>query len=237
VLYYLSRTLVGAEQRYAPIEKICLALIFAARKLRHYMLSHSIHLISKTDPLKYLMSKPILSGRLAKWALLLLEFEIIFVPQKSTKGQVLADFLADHPILVEWELPEDFPNEEAFFTDLMPSRKLFFDGAARSYGAGAGVVFVTPHNEVLTFSFTLTENCSNNVAEYQALLIGLEISLEMKINQLEICGDSKLSINQLLSEYEVRKEDLVPYRSPRKERKKRKVGRNPRKERKKKGGP
>ncbi|KAG9442517.1 hypothetical protein H6P81_018371 [Aristolochia fimbriata] len=69
--YYLSRPLVGAELNYSPIEKTCLALIFAIQKLRHYLLAHSTNLISRADPLKYIMSRPILSGRLAKWALLL----------------------------------------------------------------------------------------------------------------------------------------------------------------------
>ncbi|XP_038717270.1 uncharacterized protein LOC120010560 [Tripterygium wilfordii] len=209
--YYVSRTLVGAELNYSPIEKVCLALVFATKKLRHYMLAHVIHLISKADPLKFIMSRPVLSGRLAKWALLLSEFDITFVPQKAIKGQALADFLADHPIPAEWELPEEFPDEEVFFTDVIPSWKLFFDGAARKYGAGAGVVFVTPQNEVMPFSFTLMEMCSNNVAEYQALIIGLEMALEMQLGQLEIFRDSKLVINQLLSKYEVRKINLIPY--------------------------
>jgi RNase H-like domain found in reverse transcriptase len=68
--------MVGAEHRYSPIEKYCLALIFAVKKLRHYMLAHKIILISKVDPLKYLMTQPILTGRLAKWAIILTEFDI-----------------------------------------------------------------------------------------------------------------------------------------------------------------
>jgi RNase H-like domain found in reverse transcriptase len=49
-LYYLSRMMVGAEHGYSPIEKHCLALIFAVKKLRHYMLAHKVILISKVDP-------------------------------------------------------------------------------------------------------------------------------------------------------------------------------------------
>ena len=79
-LYYLSRTLNGAELNYSPIEKICLALMFAVKKLRHYLQAHTVHLISRADPLKYLMSKAVLSERLAKWALLLQEFDITYVP-------------------------------------------------------------------------------------------------------------------------------------------------------------
>ncbi|XP_022895322.1 uncharacterized protein LOC111409511 [Olea europaea var. sylvestris] len=210
-LYYLSRTLVGAEMKYSPIEKMCLALIFAAKKLRYYMLSHTINLVSKIDPLKYIMSRPILSGRIGKWALLLSEFDIKFIPQKAIKGQALADFLADHPIPTEWELQEDLPDEEVLFIEIIPSWRLYFDGAARSYGAGVGVVFITPHDLVMPYSFALTEKCSNNVAEYQALIIGLETALDIDIHQLEVFGDSKLIINQLLAEYEVRNSDLKPY--------------------------
>jgi hypothetical protein len=72
--------------------------MFAIKKLRHYLQAHSVRLISRADPLKYIISRPILSGRLAKWALLLQEFEIVYVSQKAIKGQALADFLADHPI-------------------------------------------------------------------------------------------------------------------------------------------
>ena len=65
-LYYISRTMVGAEVNYSSMEKICLALVFAIQKLWQYLLSHHIILISKVDPLKYILSKHMLSGRLAK---------------------------------------------------------------------------------------------------------------------------------------------------------------------------
>ena len=64
------------------------------------------------------MSRPVLFVRLAKWALLLQEFEIIYVPQKAVKGQALADFLANHPILDDWKFSEDLSNEEIFFIEL-----------------------------------------------------------------------------------------------------------------------
>jgi hypothetical protein len=40
--YYLSRTMVGVECNYSPIEKLCLALTFTLKKMRHYMLAHEI---------------------------------------------------------------------------------------------------------------------------------------------------------------------------------------------------
>jgi len=88
---------------------------------------------------------------------------------------------------------------------------MYFDGAARRDGASAGVVFVSPKKHILPYSFVLTQLCSNNVAEYQALNLGLQMAIEMSIKDLNIYGDSQLVINQLLEEYEVKKEDLIPY--------------------------
>ena len=88
---------------------------------------------------------------------------------------------------------------------------MFFYGAARREGAGVGVVFVSPQRQILLYLFSLSELCSNNVAEYQALIIGLQMAIEMGISQLEIFGESKLVISQILEQYDVKKEDLIPY--------------------------
>ncbi|KAL0371798.1 UNVERIFIED_CONTAM: Transposon Tf2-11 polyprotein [Sesamum calycinum] len=65
-LYYLSRAMTPNELKYSPIEKLCLTLIFSIQKLKHYFQSHSIHLVSKANPLKYVMAKPVLSDKLAR---------------------------------------------------------------------------------------------------------------------------------------------------------------------------
>ena len=70
-VYYLSRTLIGAESRYNPIEKECLALVFAVQKTRHYLMGQAIHVVSRVNPLRVLMTKPgSLNSRLAKWGIL-----------------------------------------------------------------------------------------------------------------------------------------------------------------------
>jgi len=78
--------MVVVEVSYSSMEKIYLALAFAVQKLRHYLLFHHITVISKADPLRYILSKPLLSVRLAKWSMLLAPFDIKFVPQKAVKG-------------------------------------------------------------------------------------------------------------------------------------------------------
>ena len=89
--------------------------------------------------------------------------------------------------------------------------QMYFDGARRKSGAGAGVIFVTLDEAIIPYSFTLTSAISNNAAEYEALIIGLEIAHNMELNTLTIYGDSQLIINQLLGIYAVKKEGLVPY--------------------------
>ena len=139
------------------------------------------------------------------------QYDLAYVPQKVVKGQALADFLANHPVPSDWEFFNDFLDEDVFYVEVMPPWMMFFDGAARREGEGAGVVFVSLQRQILLYSFLLSELCSNNIAEYQALIIDLQMAIEMGISQLEIFGDSKLVINQILEQYDVKKEDLVPY--------------------------
>jgi hypothetical protein len=73
----------------------------------------------------------LLTRRLGKWALLIMEFDITFVPQKSVKGQALAEFLEAHPMPDDSPLIADLPDEEVFSTELEAPWELYFDGASR----------------------------------------------------------------------------------------------------------
>ena len=106
------------ELNYSPIEKMFLALVFVVQKLCHYFQAHMIHLISKTNSTKYIMKKLVLSDRLARWSLLLQEFEIIYVHSKAIKGQALTNFLVDHPKLAHWKLFEELPDENVLFIEV-----------------------------------------------------------------------------------------------------------------------
>ncbi|XP_019258426.1 PREDICTED: uncharacterized protein LOC109236684 [Nicotiana attenuata] len=202
---------MGVEMNYTPVEKICLALLYAIKKLRHYFEAYTIKLISRADPVKFVMTRPVLFGCLERWSILFNQYEITYTPQKAVKGQALANFLADHPLSVEWELSDEFPDKDVLFIEEFPPWTMFFDGSTHRNGAGEGVLLISPERQVLPFFFVLGETCSNNAAEYQALIAGLEMALDMKILQLEIYDDSKLIINQVLGSYEVKKEDLFPY--------------------------
>ena len=121
---------------------------------------------------------------------------MIFVPQKAVKGQVLADFLAAHPVLESSKLHEDIP-DDVFESNMISEDevwRMFFDESSRIVPkgmiiAGVGVVFISPQNHVLPRVFSLMEPCSNNVAEYNALLIGLQLAHEMGVCYLEAYGD------------------------------------------------
>ena len=61
---------------------------------------------------------------------------------------------------------------------------------------GVGVVLISPQNYVIPRAFSLTEPCSNNVAEYNTLLIGMQITDEIGIKNLQAYGDSKLTLTR-----------------------------------------
>ena len=78
-IYYLSKKFIDYELKYSSLEKMCYALAWAAQRLIQYMLYHTTWLIARLDPIKYIFEKPSLSGRIARWQVLLLEFNILYV--------------------------------------------------------------------------------------------------------------------------------------------------------------
>ena len=62
------------------------------------MMAHPVQLLCRHDPIKFLFQKPAMVGRCIKWQVLLSQYDITFVTQKSMKGQVMADHLADFPL-------------------------------------------------------------------------------------------------------------------------------------------
>ncbi|XP_070028784.1 uncharacterized protein [Nicotiana sylvestris] len=143
-LYYLSRMRTPNELKYSRIEKLCSTLIFFIQKLKHYFQAHIVRLVSRENPINFVISKPVLSDRLARWYLQFQQFEIVYVAQKAIKGQALADFLANHLIPDDWELSDELPDEDAMVIVIQPHWKMHFDGAAHSEGVGAGILWVVP---------------------------------------------------------------------------------------------
>ncbi|GJW32932.1 reverse transcriptase domain-containing protein [Tanacetum coccineum] len=90
-VYFVSRALQGPELNYTPMEKLVLALVFAAKRLRRYFQAHPIAVITD-QPIKQIISRP-----LQKWSVMLEEHNITYRPRTSVKGQILADFLVEKP--------------------------------------------------------------------------------------------------------------------------------------------
>ena len=202
-IYYLSKKFTSCEINYIAIEKMCCALAWASRKLRQYILYFTTQLISCMDPIKYIFEKPALSGKISCWQMLLSEFDIVFVIRKAIKGQAIADYLADQP-LNDPELSESlFPNEDVMALELEPDSvelwrwKLYFDGAANSTGNGVGAVLVSSKGQQSRISVKLNFGCTNNVTEYEACIVGLQVALEFGIYDLSVFGDSLLIISQI----------------------------------------
>lgn len=71
---------MGPECNYTTIKKLCITLVFVMKKPRHYVLAYEVCLIARIDPIKFIMNRLILMGRISKWVVILTEFDIIYVP-------------------------------------------------------------------------------------------------------------------------------------------------------------
>ena len=66
LVYCINRLMKGPELRYFTTEKVCLSLAFAVSKFNHYFLGHCVQLMTKSTPIKYLLTRPQLSRRMAQ---------------------------------------------------------------------------------------------------------------------------------------------------------------------------
>jgi len=102
-------------------------------------------------------------------------------------------------------LPEEGPDPDS-------RRGLVFDGAVNVYDSGIRAVIITPQGTHIPFTSRLLFECTNNIAEYEACIMGIEEAINLRIKNLDIYGDSALVINQIKGEWETRHPGLIPYR-------------------------
>ena len=122
---YLRKKFTDYESKYSSLEKMCCALAWAAQRLRQYMLYHTTWLIARLDPIKYIFEKPSLSGRIARWQVLLLEFDILYMSQKAIKGSAIVDFLAERANEKYEPMSFYFPDENLMAVLQIEEEKLF----------------------------------------------------------------------------------------------------------------
>ncbi|GJR45647.1 reverse transcriptase domain-containing protein [Tanacetum coccineum] len=156
---FVSRMLHEAERNYAPLEKLELCLLHLSRRLQRYFEAHPIRVITD-QPIKQIINKTEVSGKLAKYAVELGAYNITYVPWNVVKGQVLADFLNEVPVgtkhlevcsLIDGKSLEEWT--------------LFTDGASSLKGARAGLVLIDPTGIEYTYVIRLNFTSTNNEAD------------------------------------------------------------------------
>ncbi|GJY88828.1 reverse transcriptase domain-containing protein [Tanacetum coccineum] len=201
-VYFVSKALKETEINYSAMEKLILALVFAAKRLRRYFQAHPIAVITD-QPIKQVISKPDASGRLQKWSVLLGEHNISYRPRTAVKGQILADFLIEKP-----ETDAVLPQSEVKLQDPWI---LFTDGSSCVDGSGAGLILTNPEGMEFTYALRFEFTATNNEAEYEALIAGLRIAARMGVRNLEANVDSRLVANHVLGEYVAKEDNMIQY--------------------------
>jgi ribonuclease HI len=123
-----------------------------------------------------------------------------FAPQKAIKSQVLADFLAKW---TDTQLPTA-PIQPELWT-------MYFNGSLMKTEAGVGLLFISPLGEHVRYVLRLHFPASNNVAEYEALVNGLRIAVELGVQRLDARGDSQHVIDQVMKNSHCRDQKMEVY--------------------------
>ena len=183
------------------MEKLILALVTAARKLRPYFQAHTIE-VPTEFPMKQVLHKPETRGRLMKWVIELSEFDIRYKPKTAIKGQVLAECVMEFTAE---------PTKNAQTTTDLSIWKLSVDGASNAQGSGAGLILTSPEGIDIEYALKFGFHTSNNEAEYEVVIAGLNHAHSLEVDQLEIYSDSQLVVRQIEDTYEAKSRRMILY--------------------------
>ncbi|GKA18417.1 reverse transcriptase domain-containing protein [Tanacetum coccineum] len=176
-IYFISRALRCQEVNYTLMEKLFLALVHASKCLKRYFQAQPIIVVTD-QPIKQVLSKPKVAGRLQKWSIELGEYAIHYRPRVSVKGQILADFIIERP-------EEDDPDTSMEVEEeLSEPWILFTDGSFCADGSGVGLILTNPEGAEFTYALRFRSEATNNEAEYEALIARLRIAEEMGVKNL-----------------------------------------------------
>uniref|UniRef100_A0A7N2MBY2 Uncharacterized protein n=1 Tax=Quercus lobata TaxID=97700 RepID=A0A7N2MBY2_QUELO len=197
-VYYASRALCGAEERYPPMEKLAFALVTVARKLKPYFQAHMVNVMTD-KPLRRAMSNPKVAGQLTLWAIELSEFDIKYRPRTAIKGQIVADFIA------EFTRDKDKGAEES------PQWSIYIDGSSNRRAGGAGIVLLSPEGDRIECMVRLDFPTTNNEAEYEAVVVGLDLAKAAGAARVVVYCDFQVVTNQVNEDYECKGERMKRY--------------------------
>ncbi|KAM1776045.1 hypothetical protein ACFX15_042039 [Malus domestica] len=195
-VYYASKALQDAETRYSNIEKLALALVMSARKLRPYFQAHAI-IVLTNHPLRQILQSPDTSRRMIKWAIALGEFDISYQPKPAEKGQAIA--------------VASLPSEAQKIESTTPAWSLYVDGSSNQQGCGAGLVLTTPDKVAIEYALRFKFKASNNEAKYESLLAGLRLAKHLGVKQIDIFSDSQLVVNQVTNNFDANDSSMAAY--------------------------
>ncbi|XP_019226279.1 PREDICTED: uncharacterized protein LOC109207752 [Nicotiana attenuata] len=202
----LKRYLSSLPLLRTPEEGETLYLYLAVSEIAPYFKCHRVCVL-KTYPLRSILHKPELSGQLGKWAIELGGYDIKYQPRTPIKSQILADLVADFsPALV----PE--VEKELLLKSGTSSRvwTLFTDGATNVRGSGLGIVLRLPAGGIIRQSIKTTK-LTNNEAEYEAMIAGLDLAKGLGADIVEEKCDSLLVVSQVNGSYEAREDRMHRY--------------------------
>jgi ribonuclease HI len=180
LVYFVPEVLSLSEQNYTELEKVLYVVLMASRKLRHYFQAYHI-IVPSSQPLKDTMRNREAIGRIGKWVAKLNEFTIDYVHRSSIQSQALADFIADWTPGAQGE--EAIKDAEAW--------TVLCDGFWGTFGAGAAAILVAPSKLRTCYAARLYFSCTNNIAEYEALRLGLRKLKVMGIRRAVLKTDSQ----------------------------------------------
>ena len=184
------------------IEKLAFALVMAFRKLRHHFQIHIINVLTD-HPLKKAMNKLEVAGKLIQWTIELSEFDVRYQPRSAIKAQVLGDFIVEFT-----------PNQvELDEVDEAQRWVVNVDGSSTLYVGGIGVILKFPEGDKLKYAARLQYQTTNNEAEYETLLKGLELAKSLGAESVVVQGDSQLIINQVNGMCEAKEDQMKKYLS------------------------
>ncbi|GJY79936.1 reverse transcriptase domain-containing protein [Tanacetum coccineum] len=160
----------------APKEKEELIMYLAAAK-------EAIRAVLMTErgdqPIKQLLSKSEISGRMLKWKFELEGYDIQYRPRTSIKVQILADFIVER-------LDEESPDELMAEPEELPEPwTLFTDGSSCLDGSGTGLILTSLEGVKFMYAMRFRFEATNNEDEYAALIAGLRIAEQMGIKNLQ----------------------------------------------------
>ena len=138
-----------------------------------------------------------------KWAIELSEFDIRYKPKTATKGQILADFVMEFTSAELVEATQTTPD--------LPILRLSVDGASNAQGSGISLILTSPEGIDIEYPLRFGFRASNNKAEYEAIIAGLNLTHSMEVDQLEVCNDSQSVVKQIEDSYEARGEKMILY--------------------------